>query len=94
MLPEMFFLNVLWQATKGTWNRDLGTIQIEITSVKQDQFVKEDLIIDQISMCMIITHGKGYICDSCVVLVGSIGPVLCHFMISLFQIENPVQVCI
>lgn len=72
MLPEMFFLNVLWQATKGTWNSDLGTIQIQISSVNQDQIVKEDFIIDQISMCMIITHGEGYNCDRCVVLVESI----------------------
>lgn len=43
MLPEMFFLNVLWQATKGTWNSDMCAIQIQIISV---EIVKEDFIID------------------------------------------------
>lgn len=47
MLPEMFFLNVLWQATKRTWNSDMCTIQIQIISGKQDQIVKEDSIIEK-----------------------------------------------
>lgn len=46
----MFFLNVLWQTTKRTWNSDMCTIQTQsmCVSVKQDQIVKEDFVIDKI----------------------------------------------
>lgn len=44
----MFFLNVLWQETKRTWNSDMYAIQIQIVSVKQERIVKEDSIINKI----------------------------------------------
>lgn len=43
----MFFLNVLWQETKRTWNSDMCAIQIQIVSVKQEPIVKEDSIINK-----------------------------------------------
>lgn len=45
MLLEMFFLNVLWQATKRMQSSDMCTLQIQSQRVKQDQILKEDFAV-------------------------------------------------
>lgn len=57
MLLEMFFLNVLWQATKRTWNSDMCTVQIQIGSVKQELIVKEGSVINRMEYA--VRGGEG-----------------------------------
>lgn len=97
----MLSRNVLWLATKGTWNSDMYRIQIQIKSAKQDQIVKDDFIIDQMKYAVNGNHwwerfNLWLLCSFAWInsTFRHARPVLYHSMTSLCKIEEPMQVCI